>query len=48
MTLSQMTSQEFADLALALWRELRDLPADQRAATLDRILADLREDACDE
>jgi hypothetical protein len=48
MTLSQMTPQEFADLALALWRELRDLPADQRAATLYRILADLKEDACDE
>lgn len=46
--LSQMTPQQFADLALALWRELRDLPVEQRAATLDRILADLKKDICDE
>jgi hypothetical protein len=38
-----LTSQQYADLVLAIWRDLRDLmPEDELEAALDRILENLR------
>lgn len=42
MALPQMTPQQYADLVLSIWHELRHLPKAERSAAFDRILKTLK------